>query len=85
MLVVDLANSGIATIFPTDEGTYKIKHVRFDVFNTPVSESTHVDLAYFALHDDLNDIIEGNSDVDEITFFKNNTASQIDTSTGETK
>lgn len=85
VLVVDLANSGIATIFPTDEGTYKIKHVRFDVFNTRVSESTHVDLAYFALHDDLNDIIEDNSDMDEITLFKNNTASQIDTSTGESK
>ena len=85
VLVIDLASSGMKSIIPTDDGTYKIKFVRFDVFNTPVTESSRVDLAYFALHDDLNDIIDGNTDMSEIALFQDGRATIIDTSTGQQK
>ena len=68
-----------------ENGDYKIKFVRFDVFNETVSESTCVDLSYFAIHDDLGEILDANSDISEITLVKNGTASEIDTSTGAVK
>ena len=73
----------MSSIIASDDGTYRLKFVRFDVFNNPVDEATHIDFAYFAIHDNLEEIYEANSDMTEVTLFQNMMATQINTATGD--
>ena len=85
VLIVDLSKSGMSAIVPNEDGTYSIQHIRFDVFNIPVNEQTHVDLVYFAIHDNLEEIYAANTDMSEVTLYQNKTAITIDPSTGKAK
>ena len=83
VLIVDLSASGMSSIISDNEGNYRINFIRFDVFNAAVAEESHIDFAYFAIHDSLEEIYEANSDMGEVTLFQNKMATQIDTATGQ--
>jgi hypothetical protein len=83
VLIVDLSASGMSSIISDNEGNYRINFIRFDVFNAAVAEEAHIDFAYFAIHDSLEEIYEANSDMGEVTLFQNKMATQIGTATGQ--
>ena len=66
VVVVDLTKYNNDTIVPNDDGTYTLLHVRLDPINSPNDTSFRVDIAYFAIHDNLDEIVEFNADEGEI-------------------
>ncbi len=85
VLVIDTSSFNKWTIAPKDSGEYKLQYVRFDVFNgilSPVgSFIDRVDLGYFALHDNLDDILEFHKeDMTTITLVTGSGTSEISTS-----
>jgi hypothetical protein len=68
VMVIDL--SRIAT-FNENDGTYGAKYIRFDIVNGNRQSDAFVDVEYFAIHDDLDEIYAFNSDMGSIWFVDN--------------
>lgn len=66
VLVVDLSAYGKEGFLPNGDGTYTAKYLRFDIFNDPMSPETLFDLEYIALCDDMSEVIEMNSDMEQL-------------------
>ena len=66
VLVVDVSKYENETIIPEEDGTYKLKYVRFDPINGTNDINYRVDIAYFAIHNNLDEIIEFNAEEGEI-------------------
>lgn len=65
-------------------GDYYIKHMRLDLINSSSSEATRWDIAFCGFDDDLQTILEANSDMEYITLVTGPTVSaKIDPKTGE--
>ena len=60
VMVVDLAAQRLSTFKADSAGTYAALHLRFDIFNTPMSEQSYVDVAYVVMSDELSDICDFN-------------------------
>ncbi len=67
VLVVDLAKMRPTEFAPHANGAYYAKFLRIDPFfgNTPMQ----IDIAYIAMDDDFEDILEANKDLSEITYY----------------
>ena len=87
VMIVDLASYTSKSSFAADnDGQRRVKYVRFDPFNgiadTNKEYRNHVDVAYFAIHDDLAEILEYcdesildyNSQIANFTLISNATA-----------
>jgi hypothetical protein len=66
VIVVDVTKFGKSSILAEEDGTYKLKHVRLDPINGTNSMDYHIDIAYFGIHNNLDEIIEFNVDEGEI-------------------
>lgn len=60
VMVVDMAGQKLPTFTADSAGTYAALHLRFDIFNSPMSAQSYVDIAYVAMSDELSDICELN-------------------------
>ena len=48
-----------------EDGQYYCQYIRFDIFNTPMSAESYVDIAYLGMCDSLDKIRELNSDMEK--------------------
>ena len=84
VIVVDVSSFGKSTIIPEADGTYKLKHVRLDPING-INDTTHrIDFAFFAIHDDLDEILDFCKEAgdDEVIFATGRGSETISTSGG---
>ena len=65
VMIIDLSRGAT---FNESEGEYFAKYVRFDIFNGKRDNTSFVDVEYFGLHDDLNEIYALNSDMESVTY-----------------
>lgn len=86
VLVVDTSKFGKSTIAPKADGTYTLKYVRLDPINGTTDTNYRIDIAYFAIHSDLNEILEFNKSEgeDEIIFVTGRGATTMNTADGST-
>ena len=86
VLVIDTSSYGKSSIQPNSDGEYKIQYVRFDPFNgIKTADGNFVDgmdLSCFALHDNLDEILEyfANDGISEITLIEKAIPTQVSTS-----
>ena len=85
LLVIDTSSFGKSSIKTNKDGEYKLQYVRFDVFNglkSPTGQFVDkVDLGYFALHDNLDEILEFHAeDMETITLITGKGTQEISTS-----
>ena len=72
VIVIDLEAYGKSESFKADEnGNYKVKYIRFDAFNPGSATDAYFDMAYIGLHNSLDIILEYNSDMNTVAYFKN--------------
>lgn len=85
VVVVDVSTFGKASIIAEADGSYKLKHVRLDPINGINDTDHRVDIAYFAVHDNLDDILSFNKDAgdSEIMLVTGQSSKLISTETGE--
>ena len=73
--IVDISSYNKWSFGASEDGQYRVQYVRFDPINgitDPNKEfKDHVDIAYFAFHDDLTEIFEYNADESNITVVTN--------------
>jgi DNA gyrase inhibitor GyrI len=67
VIVLNLAKYGL-TSFEATNGTYKAKFIRIDFLNQKMAESSYLDIAYFAMSDNLDDICLLNRDVPKLNY-----------------
>ena len=77
--VVDLSSYRKSTFRKDSEGNYKVSYIRFDPINGNMPTDNRVDISYIALHDNLDEIIEFNKDMGEITLVTRNVPEVIST------
>ena len=65
VIVVDVSTFGKDTIIPNDDGTYTLQHIRLDPINGINDTSHRIDIAYFAVHDNFDEILEFNKTAGE--------------------
>ena len=66
VMVVDL--TAIGTFTPDDDGEYRAKHLRLDIINKKMDDTFFIDVAYVAMHNDLDYVMEFLRDED-VTFI----------------
>ena len=84
VIIADL--SVLDKLTPNEDGSYKASFVRYDVFNASaaIPETDYVDIAYFGMSDNLEDILKLNSDLEYVTFCPDSGSyKRIDPKTGE--
>ncbi len=69
ILVIDCVAVLGSTYATEADGGYYAQHVRMDVFNGVTSKEDRIDLAYMALDDEFDSILEANKDSETITFY----------------
>ena len=85
LLVIDTSSFNKSSIKANSDGEYKLQYVRFDVFNGLKSPNgqfiDQVDLGYFALHDNLDEILEFHAeDMETITLVTGRSTQEVSTS-----
>lgn len=85
VIVIDCTAVGSLpkAVSPDANGDYKIQYVRFDPFNQKAGARIGLDVAFFAIHGDLGEICEANTDVSEILLVGEYGYTRISTATGE--
>ena len=68
VLIVDLVARGLPTYAMDENGKYVAKYFRFDFFNSQFSEEVSYDFAYMAFSDNLDDILELESDMSKVVL-----------------
>ncbi len=72
VIVLDLAAYGKTDIFKqSEDGNYYINYIRFDVFEKGYATDAIIDIAYIALHDSMDEILEYNKDLPTVAYFEN--------------
>jgi hypothetical protein len=68
-------------------GQYRANFMRVDVLNSEknqtVTENCYIDIAYFGISDNLEDIYKLNADMDEILLYQDGNTVRINTETGK--
>ncbi len=67
---------------PNADGTYTVKYVRLDVLNQKTPTTDCIDIAYFAITDDLQDVYDMNKDLKSVSV-RGHELVEIDPKTGE--
>lgn len=84
VLVVDV--SGLETFKPSENGTYLAKFLRFDVLEgggKPIPNSDYIDVEYFGMASDLDNIRQLNSDMAELMLYQGGKIKTVDVKTGK--
>ena len=72
VMVIDLSEFGMSEFQPNDDGTYSIKHMRFDFINSgaenPFGANDYIDFQYIAVCKSLEEVKEMNPGVDTVDF-----------------
>ncbi|MBQ8409521.1 MAG: hypothetical protein IJY39_11740 [Clostridia bacterium] len=63
VMVIDISAFNLPEYVANADGTYSAKYFRFDLFNAKMSESSYIDVAYIAMCDSLDKIMEFNQDI----------------------
>lgn len=84
VIVVD-ASSFLSKNFVSEGGKYYCNYIRFDVFNTPMSKTSYIDIAYIGMGDDLDKIrqLDANAELDTLMFVTKGQRQYIKVATGE--
>lgn len=69
--------------FVEKNGKYYAQYIRFDVFNTPMSPESYVDIAYVGICDTIEELCELNSDMESMTLFSKTKVESVNVKTGE--
>ncbi len=56
LLIVDVAAANLEFFKPDSNGEYSAKYLRFDMFNSPASAESYVDVAYIGMADTIEEI-----------------------------
>ncbi|MBQ8408057.1 MAG: hypothetical protein IJY39_04260 [Clostridia bacterium] len=83
VLVVDATAYRPETFMADKNGKYFCQYIRFDVFNSPMSVNSCVDIAYVGICDSIEKLCELNSDMETITVNYKSKTEIIDVKTGE--
>ena len=67
VVVLDMSKLMPSYIVEKD-GSYKLKFLRFDFFGAGYPDDYYMDIAYIAITDDLDEILEYNSGVDHVMY-----------------
>lgn len=82
VVIIDAATNG--RTFTDIAGVYMAKYIRLDFFNTKVSTSSYVDIAYVGIDSDLGEILSLCKDLNYVTFIGEGKAQTlIDPATGQ--
>ena len=85
VLILDMVGFSTGSFEPDDKGEYRIKLLRWDVFNAQFTKDVYFDIEYIGFDNDLEKIIELNSDLKTVTLMpEGNKFAVIDTKSGET-
>lgn len=82
-IIIDL--SDIETYVPNEKGDYIAKLLRIDILNpnAVIPETDYIDIAYFGLSDNIDDILAISGDENYVSYYDESTLKKIDTKTGE--
>lgn len=85
VIVIDCSTVGNLSkaVTPNAAGEYKIQFVRFDAFNQKAGPKIGLDVAFFAIHSDIDEIVAANSDMAEVLIIDDYGYTRISTATGE--
>ena len=67
----------------SDDGLYYLQLLRFDFFNTKMSEESHIDICFVGLDSSIEKIFETSGTVSSIKLIEGNAKLTVDTATGE--
>lgn len=70
VLIVDIVACGIDSFVANDDGTYTVRYLRFDIFNTKMDADNCMDIAYLGITDSIDKIRELESDTEILTIAK---------------
>jgi len=87
VLVIDATKNTRASFAsefkPNGDGDYVINFLRFDFFNNRMSTESYIDIAYLGMDNDLEKIIDINTDTEYLTYVEGDAKYKIFTATGE--
>ena len=84
ILIIDLADYGLATFNAETDGNYYAKFVRLDVLNKIMSTDSYVDIQYFGFADSIERICAFDTELPTMAFFSKTTGERtIITETAE--
>jgi hypothetical protein len=83
VLVVDATAYRPETFMADKNGKYYCQYIRFDVFNSPMSTDSCVDIAYVGICDSIEKLCELNTDMETITVNYKSKTDIIDVKTGK--
>ncbi len=74
VMVIDLSAFNMKNFIANDDGTYSIKHLRFDIINTgsenPLGANDHIDIQYVSICKSLEEVADMNSDMSYIDLVE---------------
>ena len=84
VIIIDAASFLNANYAP-EGGRYYCNYIRFDVFNTGMSKTSYIDIAYIGIGDDLDKIrqLDANADLDTLMLLTKNQKQYVRVDTGE--
>ena len=71
VMVVDIASYHLGEFVADEDGGYSPKYLRFDPFNSVMSETSYIDIAYIALCESIDEVISFNTDMLYLTLVSN--------------
>lgn len=66
VIVFDLVGFGLKNFEPNADGAYVPKFLRLDCLNSTYTAEEYMDIAYLGIHDNLDDVLALNSDLENI-------------------
>jgi hypothetical protein len=82
-MILDIVSFGKGNMVANADGEYTPSLIRWDVFNGALPDDQLFDVEYIALENDLNKIIDLNSDLETVTLISGGQFSVYDTATKE--
>ena len=83
VFIIDASTFRPDTFQVKEDGKYYCNYIRFDVFNTPMSVDSYVDIAYVGICDTIEELCELNSDMETMLLLSKGKSEQVNVKTGE--
>ncbi len=82
VVIYDASTFRPDTFKPAADGKYYCNYIRFDIFNTPMSANSWIDIAYVGITDSIDALCELNSDFEKMTLLSKGKTEYVDVKTG---
>lgn len=82
VVIYDASTFRPDTFKAATDGKYYCNYIRFDIFNTPMSADSWVDIAYVGIADSIDSLCRLNADLDKMTLFSKGKTEYVDVKTG---